>query len=183
VLVVLAWLLARQRLLPRRPVTPEEELAGHTAALLALGALALVVTAINPFALLFVLPSLHAWLWLPQSRDNVIVRVGLIAVGLLGPLLLLWSFGVRFGLGFDAPWYLAALLAVGYVPLPSFVLFLAWAAAGAQLAALAVRRYAPYPDLEERGPRGPFREAVRVVVLAVRRRRRVSAARRRALTG
>jgi hypothetical protein len=183
VLVLLAWLLARQRLLPRRPATPEEELAGHTAALLALGALALVVTAINPFALVFVLPSLHAWLWLPQSRDNVVLRIGLIALGLLGPLLLLWSFGVRFGLGFDAPWYLAALLAVGYVPLPSFVLFLGWAAAGAQLAALAVRRYAPYPDAEERGPRGPLRELVRTIVLATRRRRRVSAARRRALTG
>jgi hypothetical protein len=90
---------------------------------------------------------------------------------------------VRFGLGLDAPWYLAALLAVGYVQLPAFALFLAWAAAGAQLAALTVRRYAPYPDVEERGPRGPLREAVRTIVLAVRRRRRVTEARRRALAG
>ena len=31
---------------------------------------ALVVTAVNPYSLLFVLPSLHAWLWLPQVRDR-----------------------------------------------------------------------------------------------------------------
>jgi hypothetical protein len=171
------------RLLPRREVTPEEELAGHTAALLALGVIALVVTAINPFALLFVLPSLHAWLWLPQSRGNPALQVGLMLAGLLGPLLLLWSFASRFGLGLDAPWYLAALLGVGYVQLPTFVLFLGWAAAGAQLAALAARRYAPYPDAEERGPRGPLRELVRTIVLAGRRRRRVTEARRRALAG
>ena len=72
---------------------------------------------------------------------------------LLGPALVLWSFGARFELGFDAPWYLAALLSVGYVPLPSFVVFLAWAAGGAQLAALAAGRYAPYPDARERGRR------------------------------
>jgi hypothetical protein len=183
VLVALAWLLARVRLLPRRPVTAEEELAGHTAALLVLGTIALVVTAINPFALLFVLPSLHAWLWLPQSRGKPVLQVGLVLTGLLGPLLLLWSFGVRFGLGFDAPWYVAALLAVGYVKLPAFVVFLAWAAAGAQLVALTVRRYAPYPDADERGPRGPLREVVRTTVLAVRRHRRVTEARRRALAG
>jgi hypothetical protein len=182
ILAVAGWLLARRRLAPRRHVSVEEELAGHTAALLALGVVALVVLAINPFALLFVLPSLHAWLWLPQSRGNPLLQLGLLLAGLAGPLLLLWSFGVRFGLGFDAPWYLAALLSVGYVQLPALVVFLAWAAAGGQLAALAAGRYAPYPDADERGPRGPIRELVRTLVLAVGGRR-VSAARRRALAG
>jgi hypothetical protein len=180
-LVALCWLAARQRLLPRRPVTAEEELAGHTAALLALGVLALAVTALNPFALLFLLPSLHAWLWLPQSRGNPLLQAALLAAGAAGPLLLLWSLGTRFGLGFDAPWYLLALLSVGYVQLPPFIAFLLWAAAGAQLATLAVGRYAPYPDAAERGPRGPIRDAIRTVVLALRRRRRVTEARRRAL--
>jgi hypothetical protein len=182
-LVAGCWLVSRQRLVPRRPVTAADELAGHTAALLVLGVLALVVTAINPFALLFVLPSLHAWLWLPQSRGNPLLRAGLLLAGLAGPLLLLWSLGTRFGLGFDAPWYLAALLSVGYVQLAPFVAFLLWAAAGAQLAALAVGRYAPYPDAAERGPRGPIRELVRTLLLAFRRRRRVTEARRRALAG
>src|SRR4029077_10125749 len=66
ILVGLGWIVARDRLLPRRPVLPEEVLAGHTGALLALAVVALLVVATNPFALVFVLPSLHAWLWLPQ---------------------------------------------------------------------------------------------------------------------
>jgi hypothetical protein len=182
VLVAAAWLVARHRLVPRRPISAEEELAGHTAALLALGVIALVVLAINPFALLLVLPSLHAWLWLPQSRGNLPLQAAVFCAGLLGPLLLLWSLGARFGLGLDAPWYLAALVSVDYVPLPSVAVCLVWAAAGGQLAALAVGRYAPYPEAAERGPRGPIRELVRTVVLAIRRRR-VSEAQRRALAG
>jgi hypothetical protein len=179
---LLGWLVERTRLRPRRRIRAEEELAGHTAALLALGVTALVVLAINPFVLLFVLPSLHAWLWLPQSRGNPPLQAALFAAGLAGPLLLLWSFGVRFGLGLDAPWYVAALLAVGYVQPALFVVFLVWAAGGAQLAALAVGRYAPYPEAGERGPRGPVREAVRTIVLGVSRRRS-PAARQRALGG
>jgi hypothetical protein len=175
-------MVERTRLRPRRRIRAEEELAGHTAALLALGVTALVVLAINPFVLLFVLPSLHAWLWLPQSRGNPPLQAALFAAGLAGPLLLLWSFGVRFGLGLDAPWYVAALLAVGYVQPALFVVFLVWAAGGAQLAALAVGRYAPYPEAGERGPRGPVREAVRTIVLGVSRRRS-PAARQRALGG
>ena len=51
-------------------VRAEEELAGHAAALLALGVVALLVVATNPFALIFLLPSLHVWLWLPQVRES-----------------------------------------------------------------------------------------------------------------
>ncbi|HET7044264.1 MAG TPA: M28 family peptidase [Gaiellaceae bacterium] len=183
VLVAAAWLVTRVRLLPRRAVSAEEELAGHTIALLALAVVALTVVAINPFALVFVVPSLHAWLWLPQSRGRPAVQAGLLVLGLAGPFLLLWSIGARFGLGLDAPWYLAALLSVGYVQLPPFAVLLAWAAAGGQLAALAAGRYAPYPDAEERGPRGPVRELVRTVVLVLRRQRRVSRERRSATAG
>jgi hypothetical protein len=166
------WLVARERLLPRRRATAEEELAGHTAALLALAVVALLVVATNPFALVFVLPSLHAWLWLPQLRERQVwVRVGVLALGLLGPLALLWSFASRFGLGWDAPWYVSELYAVGYAPFTSLLIALAWAAAGAQLAALAVGRYAPYPSANERPRLGPFRRIVRSVVLGVRRRR------------
>ena len=70
VLAVPGWLVSRSRLAPRRPATVEEELAGHTAAMLALGVVALLVVATNAFALLFLLPSLHIWLWLPQVRDR-----------------------------------------------------------------------------------------------------------------
>ncbi len=183
VLVAVAWLVVRVRLQPRRRVSAEEQLAGHTAALIALAVIALVVLVINPFALVFVIPSLHAWLWLAHSRGRPLLQSALLVLGLAGPFLLLWSLGSRFGLGLDAPWYLAALLSVGYVQLPPFVVFLAWAAAGGQLAALAAGRYAPYPDAHERGPRGPIRELVRTVVLAVRRRRRGTRERQRALAG
>jgi len=62
---------------------------------------------------------------------------------------------------------------------------LTWLAGAAQLAALAVGRYAPYPAPRERPARGPLRELVRRVVLAerARRRRRASEDTRRALEG
>lgn len=182
-LVAVAWLVARERLLPRRAVTPAEELGGHAASMIALAVIALVTVAINPFALIFVLPSLHAWLWLAQWRGRVWAQALLFLAGLGGPLLLLWSLGSRFGLGWAAPWYFAALVSIGYVGLGPLVVMLGWAAAGGQLAALAAGRYAPYPDAEERGPRGPIRELVRTIVLAQRRRRRVTEERRRALAG
>jgi hypothetical protein len=184
VLAFLGWLVARERLLPRRPLNREDELAGHTGALLALGVVSLLVVATNPFALVFLLPSLHIWLWLPQVRDSPLwVRGVVLAAGFSGPALLVWSFAERYGLGWDAPWYIAWLFALGYAPLPGFVVVLACAAAAAQLVALVGGRYAPYPSAAERPPRGPVRELVRRVVLAQRRRRRASEPDRRALHG
>jgi hypothetical protein len=150
-LVFLAWLLARRRLLRRGLVVPKDELGGYTAALVVLAALAIVTFVWNPFALLFVLPSLHAWLWLPQLRGRPgILRAAVLLAGFTGPVLLLGSLAFRFELGFDAPWYLSQLAAVGYIPLPAVALALVWAAAAAQLTALAAGRYAPYPSRSER---------------------------------
>ncbi len=181
-LALAGWLVARDRLLPRRAVTPEEELAGHTAALLALAVVALLVVATNPFALLFVLPSLHAWLWLPQVRSRAPwVRASVYVAGFAGPLLLLASFARRFELGLDAPWYVVKLAAVGYVEPPALLIACAWLAAAAQLAALTVGRYAPYPAAAERPPRGPVRELIRgLLVVGLRRRERPA---RRAAVG
>ena len=181
----LGWLVARQRLVPRRAVTPSEEVAGTAAALLALAVVALLVVATNPFALLFLLPSLHAWLWLPHARARPLwTRAALLVGGLLGPLLLLGSLAWRYGLGFDAPWYLAELTATGYVQLPAVVIAAGWLAAAGQVTALAAGRYAPYPNAAERPPRGPIRETVRQIILTVRRaRRRASETGRKALEG
>jgi hypothetical protein len=168
----LGWIVARPRLTPTRAPDDGEELGGYLAALLGLAVVALVVAAVNPFALLFALPSLHAWLWLPQLRDRPLgLRLVVYTVGFAGPLLLVWSFAVRYELGLDALWYLAALVSVGYVPLPLVLVGLAWAAVAMQVGALAVGRYAPYPPPEERPARGPIREAIRRGVLASRRRR------------
>jgi hypothetical protein len=181
---LLVWLVARDRLVPRRPLALEEELAGYTAALLALGVVALVVVGTNPFALLFVLPSLHAWLWLPQLREAAPwKRVAVLAAGFAGPLLVLWSFGDRFGLGFDAPWYILELTALGYVSVPAVVAVLGWAAGAAQLLALAGGRYAPYPTVAERRRLGPLRRLVRTALLLVLGRKTASPGRRRALGG
>jgi hypothetical protein len=171
-LALAGWFVARERLIPRRAITAEEELAGHTTSLLCLGALSLLVVATNPFALVFLLPSLHVWLWLPQVRDaHVGVRLGVLAAGFAGPALLFGTFAGRFGLGWDTPWYLAELRAVGYVPFVVMPLLAVWLAGTGQLAVLAARRYAPYPAAAELPPTGPLRSAVGRTILAVRHRR------------
>jgi hypothetical protein len=184
-LSALGWLVARQRLAPRRPASATEELAGTTAALLALAVVALLVVATNPYALIFVLPSLHAWLWLPHAAIRPVwTRALVLAAGFLGPLLLVGSLALRYGLGLDTPWYLGALTAAGFVKLPSIVIAAGWCAAAAQMTALATGRYAPYPSARERPPRGPLRETVRRAVLTVRSvKRRAPGAERKALEG
>ncbi|MGH3038534.1 MAG: M28 family peptidase [Gaiellaceae bacterium] len=167
----LAWLLVRPRLTPKRSIARQEELGGHLAAMLVLAIVALVVTAVNPYSLLFLLPSLHAWVWLPQLRDRRrAVQLGVYVLGFTGPLLLLASFAFRFEMGLDAIWYLLALTSVGYVPVPLVIAFLAWGAAAAQVGAVTLGMYAPYPDVSER-TRGPIRETARQAVLARRRAR------------
>jgi hypothetical protein len=171
-LSLLGWLVARPQLVPRRSVTRPEELGGHLAAMLTLGIVALIVAAQNPFALLFVLPSLHAWLWLPHASDRGrAAALAVYALGFLGPLILLGSFAVRFQLGFDAPWYLLALTSVGYIPVPLVAAFLAWGAVATQTGALAVGRYTPYPAPHARPRRGPIRESIRQLIFLTRRLR------------
>ncbi len=166
------WLVVRQRLVPRRAIRFDEQLAGETAALLGFGVVALLVLATNPYALIFFLPALHAWLWLPQVRTmRGPIGAILLAIGALGPALIVLSLALRFGLGFDAPWYLIELVALGYVHVPAVAITLAGTACAAQLTAVTAHRYAPYPERNERPPRGPFRELVRAIVLRNRARR------------
>ena len=157
VLLFVGWLVARERLIPRRPARPEETLAGHTVALLGLGLIALLVVATNPFSLVYLLPSLYAWLWLPQAHaSGQLARGALLVLGFAGPLLLLLSFSTRLGLGLETPWYLLSLVSVGYVPWIVVALAFAWLAVAAQLTALAVGRYAPYTTTRRR-PNRPLR--------------------------
>ena len=131
-------------------------------ALLALGIVALLVLATNPFALLFVLPALHAWLWLPQVRSGPAPARALALPRRARRARCCSSARsrVRFGLGFDAPWYLLELVAVGYVHVPAVAI---------ALAALRARRSSPpsRPAATRRtprranGPPGPLRELVR----------------------
>jgi hypothetical protein len=171
-LIVLGWLVVRPRLVPAGRVERREELGGHLAAMLLLGIVALVVAAQNPFALIFILPSLHAWLWLPHASERGRpAALGVFCLGLVGPLLLLGSLAFRYELGLDALWYLIALTSVGFVPVALVLAFLAWGAAAAQVGAVAAGRYTPYPAAEDRPPRGPIRESIRQAVLYSRRLR------------
>ena len=171
-LVALGWLVTRPRLVPTGPVSRTDELGGHLAAMLGLGLVALVVAAQNPFALIFILPSLHAWLWLPHASERGRpAALGVYAIGFVGPLLLLGSFAFRYEFGFDALWYVVALTSVGFVPVALVFSLLAWGAAAAQVGAVAARRYAPYPSADERPRRGPIRESIRQTVLLTRRMR------------
>ena len=180
-LLACGWLVGRDRLLPRRPVADSEELAGHVGALLALAVLSLLVVAMNPYSVLFLLPSLHAWIWLPQLRHRpAALRVAVLLAGFGGPVLLVGSIALRLDLGFDAPWYLAELAAVGFVPFPALLVTSAWLAVAGQLSASVAGRYAPYPAAGERPRLGVGRRLVRSAVLASRRRS-ASAERKRAL--
>src|SRR5205823_14423431 len=156
----------------------------YTVALLCLAALALLVVATNPFALLFLLPSLHLWLWLPNLRASPAwAPAGLITAGFAGSALVLGSFAFRSGLGWDAPWFILELRNLGYVPFMAVVLVVPWLAGAGQVAALAAGRYAPYPSVGERPPLGPARRVIRRLVLGSRARRRATQQAKRALGG
>jgi hypothetical protein len=139
------WLVARLRLRGGN-ADPTEEVGAYVVALATLAAASAGTVGANAYALLFLLPSLHAWLWLLQARRaRLWLRAGLFAAGFVGPLIILGSLAIRFGLGFDAPWYLAALAAVGYIPPAAMLIAAVWLAAAGQVGALAFGRYAPYP--------------------------------------
>ena len=98
----------------------------------------------KPYALVFVLPSLYAWMWLPL-RSRLWQRALLYGAGLAGPLLGLALLARQLDFGaLDTPLYVTGLATVGYLSVGSVLAAIVWAAAAAQLAALAFGRYAPY---------------------------------------
>jgi hypothetical protein len=156
-----AWLVARGRLAPTAAPTSGERLAGLAVALAAVGAVAIALALTKPYALVFVLPSLYAWLWLPLER-RLWHRVSLFALGLAGPVAALFVLGHELGVSIvSAALYAIGLVTVGYLSLGSALLFLVWAAAAAQVGALAFGRYAPYAGGAEPPPPGPLRRTLR----------------------
>jgi peptidase M28-like protein len=158
---LIVWLVARSRLAPTTLPTPGERLAGLAVALSAVGVVAVVLAVTKPYALVFVLPSLYAWLWLPVER-RLWHRALLFALGLVGPVAALFVLGHELGVSIaGAALYTIGLVTVGYLPLGSAFLFLVWVAAAAQVCALAFGRYAPYAGGAEPPPPGPLRRALR----------------------
>ncbi len=136
------WWRARRTLAPTAPATDEDMLAGYAVSLLALGATAIATALISPYGLLFLLPSLYAWLWLPGTTGRgAWLRDLLYGVGLVGPVLAVVAVGAQLQLGIDTPLYLISLLTLGFVPWPSVLALIAWAAIATQIGALAAGRY------------------------------------------
>lgn len=157
---LIVWLAARGKLAPTTPPTPGERLAGLAVALGAAGLVAVLLAVTKPYALVFVLPSLYAWLWLPLE-GRLWHRALLFALGLAGPVAALFVLGHELGVSIvGAALYTVGLVTVGYIPLSSALLFLVWTAAAVQVGALAFGRYAPYAGGAEPPPAGPLRRAL-----------------------
>jgi hypothetical protein len=161
--LAVGWLVGRRQLIPTRPADASEQLAGLAAALVGLGVLALVLALVKPYALVFVLPSLYAWMWLPL-RSRLWQRAVAFVAGLLGPILGLLLLSQQLDLGaVDTPLYVVGLATVGYLSLGSVLAGAAWAAVTAQLAALTFGRYAPYAQGMEPPPAGVVRRSLRTL--------------------
>lgn len=143
-LAALGWWRARRVLAPVTPADADEVLAGYAVSLLALGAVAVATALVSPYGLVFVVPSLYAWLWLPQAeRRSGWARDALYGVGLAGPVLATVAVGTQLGLGLDTPLYLVSLMTLGFIPWTTILVLIAWAAVAAQLGALAAGRFRP----------------------------------------
>ena len=141
--VALVWLRARARLIPRARARPEEDLGAYAVAFVALLVIAVATALVSPYSLVFVLPSLYAWLALPQLRRApgwpTDVAFGL---GLTGPVLAVVVLAKQLDLGLRAPLYAASLLTTGVVPWASTLALAAWAAVASFVGAIAAGRYA-----------------------------------------
>lgn len=156
----IGWLVGRRRLVPVEPASLDDRLAGLVAALVLLGLVAVVLAITKPYALVFVFPSLYAWLWI-KPESSAWHRVALFSAGLVGPFVGLALLGRDLGLTvFETPLYALGLVTVGYVSPGAVLLAAGWLAAAAQVGAVAFGRYGPYARGAEPPPPGPVRRAV-----------------------
>jgi hypothetical protein len=144
-LVLLGWIRIRRGLAGGMEPSSDDTLAGYVVALVVLGGVAVATAFVSPYGLIFVLPSLYAWLWLPQLQQRGGWRQDLLyGIGLIGPALALVVIASQLDLGLDAPLYVVSLMTLGFVPWTTVIVLLAWAAVAAQLGSLAAGRYRPF---------------------------------------
>ena len=123
------WLVVRRRLVATAQPTAEEWLAGLAVALAVVGAVAIAIALTKPYALVFVVPSLYAWLALPVE-GRLWQRVVLFAIGLSGPFVAFVLLGHELGNSLPAAvLYTLGLATVGYLPLGTVLVVLLWLAA------------------------------------------------------
>ncbi len=142
--VCFGWWFAmvRPRVRRRGPVSGQERTGGLVSAWLALAFAGLLLCAINPFAVIIVLPAAHASLWLPRiAPHGRAAMLALLGVSAIGPLLIVWELWVGQGLGSSAPAALIAMAGSGYLS-PAITIPLALAAGAAtQMAAVVLGVY------------------------------------------
>ena len=140
----LVWLRSRARALGRAPVSAEDELAAYTVAFVSLLLVAAGTALVSPYSLVFVLPSLYTWLWLPQlGRTPDWVTDVLFGAGLVGPVLALVVLAEQLDLGARAPLYAASLITTGVIPWGATLALTVWAAIAGLVGAVASGNYAP----------------------------------------
>jgi hypothetical protein len=135
--------VSRPRLLRVTRVDEPERIGGITGGLVGLALAALLLTAVNPFALVVILPAAHIWLYLPSAERTG--RKTLLAVylaGMVGPIAIVVELWTSQGLGGSTPRALVAMTSSGYLSPSLAVPFAIAAAAAAQLGALVAGRYA-----------------------------------------
>ena len=142
ILAAAGWLVTRRRLTPSGPRSSGADLAAYAVALSTLAVLAVVVAIVNAIALLLLLPSLYAWLFLTQASRRP-VCIGLFLLGLVGPLGVLVSIAGQFEFGITAVPYALGLVSTAYLSWPTVLGALLWCGIAAQVAAVASGRYAP----------------------------------------
>jgi hypothetical protein len=133
---------SQRGLRPRLRHSADDELAAYLVSLVALGAVGLAVAVVNTYALVFVLPSLYAWLLLPQLRG----RQGwwsdvLFGLGLAGPVLALVALEAQLDLGLRTFLYAVGLATTGVIPWMGSLAFLVWLGIAGQVGALVSGRY------------------------------------------
>jgi hypothetical protein len=142
---LLVWRFGgRPRLVREASVTGSERTGGLAGGLVGLLFASVLLTAVDPFTLIVLLPAAHLWLWIPAaSRLGRRGMLACYAAGFLGLAALVWELAGPQGLGSEAPRALVAMIASGYLsPVVSACMCLA-AAAAAQIGALVLGRYGP----------------------------------------
>jgi hypothetical protein len=142
---LLVWRFgSRPRLVREGGVTGSDRTGGLAGGLVGLLFASVLLTAVNPFTLIILLPAAHLWLWIPAAAR--LGRRGMLAcyaAGFVGLVAVVWELAGPQGLGSDAPRALVAMIASGYLsPVVAACMCLA-AASASQIGALVLGRYGP----------------------------------------
>lgn len=131
--------------------TDDERLAAWAATLLGLGLVTLAAMAVSPFLLVFLLPSLYAWLLVPHvpARHGWLPDL-LFGIGFAGPVAALVTIALQLELGLSAPAYSLGLLTTGTVPAGATLVLLGFAATASQVGSLVTGSYTPIDEPSRR---------------------------------